>query len=365
MLTCLVAMIASCAGGACWFLGNKRADFYIYYLIVFTRFLYGLAVGLSSSIIPVFATETLTFNTKDLFLKFFQLAITFGIPVITGAGLVIDTRYDIILYLGNVWPVLLLVSTSMMPESIQWHRKRYGMAPPANVGGKEEAAPLLSTVDTSVEGVYLSNVPGGWRGLFSRHHVAALLVGIAMAVALALTGINAVMFFAPSIFDAGGYADIKTQLTIALGATNFVATVVGILMYYVIARRVMLVGGLALLSLALVVLAVCRIAFTEEHWAELIATICVFVFVVGFAVGPGLSFWPIVNTYYHPAVASQAAGLLNLLQWGENLVLALAFPPFAHAVNGYAFLPFAVVGVLTTAYIAAFLKSPAQVVARS
>jgi hypothetical protein len=201
-------------------------------------------------------------------------------------------------------------------------------------------------------------------GLFSRYHVAALLVGIAMAVALALTGINAVMFFAPQIFEDGGYSDIKTPLTIALGAVNFVATVIGILMYRVIARRIMLVGGLALLSGALVLLAVCRIAFTDEHWAQLVATVCVFVFVVGFAVGPGLSFWPIVNTYYHPAVAAQAAGLLNLLQWGENLVLALVFPPFAHAVGGYAFLPFAVIGVLTTGYIAVFLKSPAQIVAR-
>lgn len=178
-----------------------------------------------------------------------------------------DKDYETLYILGVVFPALLFVATLFAPESAVWLRKRNGSTSDGAGAGAAattigETAPLLSGTSNSDLSAHSPTIDaeqrhevGGWAGLFSKRHLSSLMVGIVLAVALALTGINAVMFYAPTIFELSGFADKKQLLTVLVGACNFFSTIVGILLYRCFSRRVMLVACLCIISVSLVALA--------------------------------------------------------------------------------------------------------------
>jgi hypothetical protein len=200
-----------------------------------------------------------------------------------------------------------------------------------------------------------ADIRGGWRGLVSRQHIRVLLTGIVMAVMVALTGINAIFFYAPTIFENTGFKSQKELMTMLLGVFNFLCTVLAVGIVERVSHKALLVFGLSTqaFSLTLLGIAVQWIPGDIGHW---IGFVCMFLNVLGFAVGPGIVFWILVVQIFPESIRSQGASVVNLLQWTENFALSLVYPPIVDAIPiQYTFWFFAVISIVTCVLLSGLL----------
>jgi len=165
---------------------------------------------------------------------------------------------------------------------------------------------------------------GGWSELFSRKKRKPLFLGVTLALTLSLTGINMVIFYAPTIFQLAGFGDNDKLVTIAVGGWNFISTVIAILLVDRLGRKPLLIFGVIVLDISAGLLGLSFLLFNGST-KGITAVISLLSFVFGFAIGPGATFWVLVNEISPKDVRDQANAFVNLLQWGVNLILAFVF----------------------------------------
>jgi len=200
----------------------------------------------------------------------------------------------------------------LMPESRVWYRLQWVIS---NVGN--ESSPLLPASR--------GDIRGGWSGLFSTYHRRALLVGVVLGVVQALCGINAVLIYAQRIFIKTGFETNKELMTLILGGWNCASTLLAVFIVDKAGRKPLLMVGLTCMSVGLGVLAASE-QFLHALVSDWISFTALFLFVFGFAIGPGATFWVLVADVFDESVRGQGSSLINLQQWTENLVLVSVFP---------------------------------------
>jgi len=104
-------------------------------------------------------------------------------------------------------------------------------------------------------------------------------------------------------------------------------------------------------------LAFANLALSASSVASWLSFAGLFVFLFGFAIGPGGVFWVLVNEVFEISVRASGSSLVNLQQWTENLILTAAFPWLVeHVPSGYLFLSFAIIIFVGMVVLAVFLK---------
>ncbi len=233
--------------------------------LVIARFIGGLAFG-SLMITPIYVAEIAPARLRGLLVSVGQMNIVVGLSAayfanyllvalssrqqtwIVGLGLAGHPwRWMLGLEIlpAVVWVMLLF----LIPESPRWlvvrnrtdeaRRVLIGMMPPA------EAEAQIADVRQSMQ--ECKDAGGArLRELFSRKMWFALFIGVIVAVAQQITGINAVFFFATSIFEKSGVGrDAAFAQAVWVGVINVVFTVVAMVLIDRLGRRPLLVGGLA------------------------------------------------------------------------------------------------------------------------
>jgi MFS family permease len=299
-------------------------------LILVCRFLVGFSVGLGSSVCPLYVNELAPEARRGALSAVFQICITFGMVIANSitfimhehSTLAASSNSAILMHLGTIINVVALVLSLTMPESSVWLAPGASLksgSPEINDGGSKYGAETDSLLQFGV-----SDLRGGWAGLFSRRHVKVLLTGIVMAVMLALTGINAVFLYATTLFEKN-FKDKKELMSLLLYIFNFVCTIVAAAIVDRFPKKRLLLVGLAIMTVALCLLGV-QVQWIAGEAGKWIGFVCLFTYVFGFAFGPGIVFWILVVQVFPESVRSQGSSLINLMQWSENLLLTLVFP---------------------------------------
>ena len=246
-----------------------------YLTLVLARALGGLAFG-SLMITPIYVAEIAPARLRGVLVSIGQMNIVVGLsaayfsnyllvalsgrsdPWIARLGIDAHTwRWMLGMEIipAAVWVALLF----LVPESPRWlivkgrleeaRRILHRMVAPAEA--EAQIADVRQTIDERKE-------PGqaGLRELFSRKMWFALFIGLIVAVAQQITGINAVFFFATTIFEKSGVGrDAAFAQAVWVGLINVVFTVVAMALIDRLGRRPLLVGGLAGVVLSLSVAA--------------------------------------------------------------------------------------------------------------
>ena len=202
-------------------------------VLVVARVIIGIAIGLASATAPVYISEVSPPDIRGRLVTFFQLAVTVGIVVAYAVGLIFDSSGDwrAMLALGAVPAVFLLIGMLRMPQSPRWL---------VMAGRGYEAKAVLETIreddpaliDAELDEIAESIVeePGGWRDL--KHPVvrAALVVGVGLAILQQVSGINTVIYFAPTIIGYTGVDSSSAAIlaSVAVGVVNVGMTLVAI-----------------------------------------------------------------------------------------------------------------------------------------
>lgn len=331
-------------------------------LLVIGRLLLGLAVGVASTTCPVYISEVAPTNVRGRLVTLFQLAVTAGILVAYLVSLALTASEDwrLMLGLGAIPAVGLGLGMWFGPQSPRWLVMR-GRVDDARrtlskmrEGGEQEADAEIEEIQESL-GQEKSTV----RDLVSPAVRAALFVGVGLAILQQVTGINTVIYYAPTIVQFAGVESDSAKIlaTVGIGVVNVGATVFAIWLVGRMGRRPLLLLGVSGMVIALVGLgAAFQIGGDDENAKAVVAVVSLMAYVSAFAISLGPIFWLLNAEIYPLRVRAQAAGIATMANWTFNFIVSLTFLLLIDAFGQTAtFWLYAGIGVLTLFFVWRFV----------
>jgi sugar porter (SP) family MFS transporter len=328
-------------------------------VLIASRVLIGLAIGLTSVAAPMYIAELSPPRNRGKLVSLFQLAITIGILVsyIVDRALAPDHAWRWMLGLAFVPGALLVIGMIAMPESPRWLLK---------TGAEKAARHALSLVrppdeiDAEVKEIHddlEQNRPAAWSELLMPGLRPALLIGVGLAVLQQVTGINTIIYYAPQIFQKAGLNSATTALaaTAGIGVVNVLSTLIAIWLVDRVGRKPLLLAGLVGMALSLAALGVAqRFGSTFDVNQQLVGPITVgFVglYIVCFAFSLGPVVWLMISEIFPNRARARAAGISTAANWTANFLVSLSFPVLQAVLGPSLWFLYAAMGVAAFIFV--------------
>lgn len=321
-----ILFFASAVGAA---LANDVNTFMLF------RFIGGLSIGASSVVAPVYISEIAPPKYRGRMVISFQANIVLGILIayvsnylLEGVGGGNDWRW----MLGIVALPSLLFSLMVFftPETPRWLLLQKGDEAAArkvlaitDEAGVDEA---VAAIRKSAEG----EVAGVKETFFAKKYSVPILLAFLFAFFNQLSGINAVIYFAPRIFEMTGAGKEGALLSTAgIGVVNMIFTIAGWWLIDRYGRRaLMYIGSVGyIVSLALI-----GYSFYAESYANV--PLYIFAFIASHAIGQGAVIWVFISEIFPNSIRASGMAWGSLTHWVFAALIANIFPYFAKEYGG-------------------------------
>ena len=293
--------------------------------ILLWRTVLGLGVGAATMVTPLYVSETAPAAIRGALVSVIQLAITIGILLsyLIGTMWTPSAWWQAMLGAGAVPAVLMLAGLMLVPESPQWllSKGRRAEAQRAHQRLTGDPAARLPELVQEV-------ADGDWRELFNGRNRPVLVLAAGLFAFANLSGIDAILYYAPAIFSSVGIGGTMGPIlaTTGIGVVNVIATIVAVALIDRLGRRPLLIGGLIPMALSLLILAAALLAGQGSNWSNMLAVICLCVFVMAFAVSLGPLPFVLMAELFPLALRGPGMGIASATAWGVNIVVSLTFP---------------------------------------
>ena len=327
-------------------------------LMLAGRLLAGVAVGMTSTITPLYLAELAPLGRRGTLLTSYQLFITVGILLAFGVGLVLSASggWRWMFAIGVVPAVAQLVVASIVPPSplflvhqgdIEGARRSLHRLRPHDEAEAELRALVASRHDA----------PESRPRLFEPRFRPGVTVGLVMALMNALVGVGAVIYYSSDVFRTAGLTGSSGAETasLAVGGVNTLGALLSIWLTSRYGRRPLLTVGLIGIVVSLVVAGV-TLMLPAAPAVGTVTVAAVLAYMVFFAISAGPLAWLLLAEVMPADVRARAASLATAANWGANLLVALLFPvvvgdPGIPARVGLVFVVFAVLSVGFLVYV--------------
>jgi len=305
-------------------------------ILLLGRFIVGLGIGLACATVPVYISEVSPPKARGWQVSLFQLAITVGILV----AYVVDYAFAHIqgwrwmVGLAAIPGVILATAMIYMPESPRWLAKSGNVQKALAVLSRIRGTPNVNAELQEIQSTLAQETGrGNWSDLFARNVRPALTVGIGLAVFQQVTGINTVIYYAPTILQSAGIssAAVAILLTAGIGGVNVLMTIVSMWLIDRMGRRPLLLIGTAGM---VVTLGLLGLAFTRPGGAlAYVAVGTLMAYVASFAISLGPIFWLLIAEIYPLNIRGLAEGTASAANWVANLLVSLTFLTLVEALG--------------------------------
>jgi sugar porter (SP) family MFS transporter len=325
-------------------------------VLVIARIVIGVAIGLASAAAPVYISEVAPPESRGRLVSFFQLAVTIGILVAYLVGLAFDgiEGWRWMLGLGVVPALALAFGMLRMPQSPRW----------LVMSGDDFAARATlakirvddpDTIDRELEEIKesIDEKPGAWSELLEPLVKAALVVGVGLAILQQVTGINTVIYYAPTIVEFTGVDSSAGSILAAVGVgiINVGMTVVALRLLDRAGRRTLLMVGVSGMTISLFALGAAFIGGGGSTLSSVVAIVSLMAYVASFAISLGPIFWLLNAEIYPLGVRSKAAGVGTMANWTFNFIVSLTFLLLIDALGrSGAFWLYGGIGIVTLVF---------------
>ncbi|SMG38347.1 sugar porter family MFS transporter [Paenibacillus aquistagni] len=301
---------------------------------IIARMIGGLGIGITSTLCPLYNAEIAPAKYRGRLVALNQLAVVTGIFVVYFVNMGIAGMGDHAWGVDNAWRwmfgvgvipgVLFLVLLFFVPESPRWlitqGRPADSLPILVKIHGEELARQEVLDIKESFK-----EKQGSLRDLFKPGLRLALIVGVMLAVLQQVTGINAVMYYAPEIFkQAGAGTNGALVQTIMVGFINFIFTILALWLIDRVGRKALLLIGSSLMAVCLLVIG---FAFQTGHTSGLLILISILVYVAAFAISLGPVVWVIMSEIFPNHIRGKATAIASMMLWLADYVVSQSFPP--------------------------------------
>ena len=300
------------------------------WILLVARTILGVAIGTASMLTPLYLSEMAPAEKRGAIVSLNQFCITLGILLsylVDYAFADVAGTWRWMLGIGCIPGIMLGVGMAFLPESPRWlaAQGRLGEAEGVlrQLRGRDDVGEELSGLKRDLGE---ERADASLAALFSAPKARTpLIVGIGLAVFQQVTGINTVIYYAPSIFKEAGFASNSAAIlaTVGVGVVNVLMTVVALLLLDQAGRRKLLLVGLAIMTVCLVAIAAAFSLGTQVVGG--ITAVALAAYVGGFAIGLGPIFWLIIAEIFPLAYRGRGMSVASMANWGSNLVVALLF----------------------------------------
>ena len=317
------------------------------YTFMFFRLLGGLSIGASSVVAPVYISEIAPAKHRGKMVITFQLNIVAGILIayvsnylFRGMGGENDWRW--MLGIVGIPSVIFSILMFFTPETPRWLLLFKKDEPAA----RKVLQLTEENIDATVNNIR-NSVSTKKESLFSGKFGKLLLLAFLLAFFNQLSGINAIIYFAPRVFEKAGLAQDSAFLSTAgIGIVNLIFTLLG---WYLIDRvgrkTLMYIGSIGyIISLSL-------IAFSFSGNSHGGITWFVFMFIASHAIGQGAVIWVFLSEIFPNSVRAEGTSFGCLTHWVFAALISQVFPFFSQYGEQYIFGFFACMMVLQLLFV--------------
>ena len=325
---------------------------------IVARVIGGLGIGISTVAAPLYISEIAPPKQRGRLAGMFQFNIVFGILIafvsnamLAGIG---ENAWRWMLGVAAFPSLLYALLCFGIPESPRWLLGRKG----DREGGLQvlrriEPDASQAEIDAEADAIIAaSSGKASSAHFWTRRLRKPILLAIFIAVFNQLSGVNAILYFAPRIFELTGLGAKAALLqSVGIGVTNLVFTFVGLWLIDRAGRRTLLfIGSFGYIaSLGLIAW-----AFFTGHFA--IVPICVFAFIAAHAIGQGAVIWVFISEIFPNRQRAEGQALGSFTHWIFAALITTFFPKMVSAFPaGYVFSFFACMMVLQLIWVKAMV----------
>ncbi len=324
------------------------------YSFMIARFIGGVGVGISTVAAPLYIAEIAPPEYRGRLAGMFQFNIVFGILVafVSNAllGGIGENAWRWMLGVEAIPALIYSVLCFGLPESPRWL-----------IGRKEDRDGGIAVLrliypdatDSDIEAkadeiAAVAHDAASTGRFWSKRLKAPILLAFLIAFFNQLSGINAILYFAPRIFELTGLGEKAALLqSVGIGVTNLIFTFVGLWLIDRLGRRTLLyIGSLGYIAS----LGLCAWAFFTETYG--IVPACIFAFIAAHAIGQGAVIWVFISEIFPNRHRAQGQSLGSFTHWIFAALLTLFFPSMVALFEpGYVFGFFCFMMVLQLVWV--------------
>jgi sugar porter (SP) family MFS transporter len=313
-------------------LGSAYAVDWTTFLIF--RFMGGIGVGISSVVAPMYITEIAPPAQRGRLVALFQFNVVFGILIAYLSNYLLgnmgESSWRIMLGVQAIPAFIYILVVLGIPESPRWLILKKGKI--------EEARKILSIIDAKEADKVVraiqnnqSERQSSFQNLFQSAYKKPIMLAVLFAIFNQVSGINAIIYYAPRIFEMAGLGKDSALLSSAgIGLINLISTLLGLSVIDKFGRKnLMIVGSVGLIiSLSLV-----SQAFFNNNLGGLVP-IYLFVFIGSFAFSQGAVIWVFISEIFPNEVRAHGQALGSFTHWIMAVLVSFSFPYISATFGG-------------------------------
>jgi len=297
-------------------------------VFVIFRFIGGIAVGGASVLSPMYISEIAPAKIRGRLVATAQLAIVIGILtaffsnyLLVGTG---ENNWRFMFWAEGIPAMTFFILLFFVSRSPRWLVK---------MDRVDEARSVIQTVNPEADINSVINeivqsidkeVFAHSIVLFKKPYLRLVLIGIAVGMFNQFTGINVIMYYAPSIFKSAGFTDNSALMqTVMIGAINLIFTVIAMSVIDKLGRKFLLLVGACGMSVFLGLFAA---AYLNEAFSSYLLLIFLLGFVAFFASSQGVVIWVILSEMFPNNIRARASAIGSFSHWFFNALTTFLFP---------------------------------------
>jgi SP family galactose:H+ symporter-like MFS transporter len=306
-------------------------------MLLAARLLLGLTIGVSVVVVPVYVAESAPAAVRGSLLAAYQLATISGIILgyLVGYLLAGTHSWRLMLGLATVPATLLLPLLLRMPDTARWYLLKGRVADARRALLRVEPGADIEAELAEI-GRALSEGSGGFKGSVSemlrRPYLRATIFVITLGFLVQITGINAIIYYSPRIFEAMGFKGYFALLALPalVQLAGLAAVCAALVLVDRLGRRPILLSGIAIMIAADVVL----IAVFAQGSSVILGFAGVLLFIIGFSFGFGSMVWVYAGESFPSRLRSIGSSTMLTSSLAANAIVAAGFLTMLHSLGG-------------------------------
>lgn len=301
-------------------------------LVLVGRGLSGVCVGIASLSLPVYLGETVQPEVRGILGLLPTAFGNIGILLAYAAGY--GMNWSELAYLGGALPIPFLILMFFIPETPRWFVSR-GKEPQARKalqwlrGREADIEPELKGIMKSQAEAERHQSQNIARELMQRNNLKPLAISLGLMLFQQFSGINAVIFYAQSIFEQSGSNMNASEGPIIIGCVNFIATFVATLLIDRLGRKALLYISSSVMVVSLSLLG--TFFFYKHNGMDMsqysiVPLICLMGYVTAFSLGFGPIPWLMMGEILPGKIRGSAASVATSFNWTCTFIVTKAFP---------------------------------------